>query len=330
MAGLTRILWSRAGCTFPWLAMALVLAVAACINSVIDLGSLTINTNGLFPDDVVAAMGADLQSITRHLIARITWGLASIGFSIVTVGAIGTASYVLWTCFHELSAHERVIGRVLILSCALLFIAIAIFGAQRVLSEPAVTTALRKATLHMTSATHHAVSVDSLFDKLSYAIFLLLASAAGATLLWPTKEKKSAALLRRRIARAQALLFIGAAALALRALEMYFLYRWPGAWLTGPMAQSVDEIALAVSTAYGSFYTAILASVYLPTAFVLRSRANSLADESVAGTAEDHGAWLTKSGLRFLPFQEFGRLLVVLAPLIAGGPVAKVIGLVGG
>jgi hypothetical protein len=209
------------------------------------------------------------------------------------------------------------------------FIAITLFGANLVLSEPAVTTALRIATLHKTSATA-AVSADSLFDQLSYLIFLLLAAAASAALLWPTADRKSPTVLRRRIARVQALLFIGATALALRALEMYFLYRWPGAWLTGPMAQSVDEIALAVSTAYGSFYTAILASIYLPTAFILRSRASSLADESVVGSMEDHNGWLAKSGLRFLPFQEFGRLLVVLAPLLAGGPLAKVIGLVGG
>jgi len=246
--------------------MALILVIAAPINSVIDLGSLSLDTKALFPSDPGAAVSADLASVTRHLSARITWGLTSIGFSLVTIAAVATA----------------------------------------------------------------AVSADSLFDNLSYLIFLMLAAAASAALLWPTADRKSPALLRRRIARVQALLFIGATALALRALEMYFLYRWPGAWLTGPMAQAVDEIALAVSTGYGSFYTAVLAAIYLPTAFVLRSRANALADGSGAGTAEEHDGWLAKSGLQFQPFHEFGRLLVVLAPFLAGGPVAKVIGLIGG
>jgi hypothetical protein len=309
--------------------MASVLVVAALVNSLIDLGSLTLDTKPLFPAHPAAAVSVDLPSVTRHLTARIAWGLASIGFSLVTIAAVATALYVLGSCFRELSHRDRVAGAVLIACCVVPFIAIVFLGSDLVLSEPAVTTALRKATLHQTSATA-AVSADSLFDNLSYLIFLLLAAAASAAVLWPTTDGKSPALLRRRVARVHALVLIGATALALRALEMYFLYRWPGAWLTGPMAQSVDEIALAVSTAYGSFFTGILASIYLPVAFVLRSRANSLADDAVLGGAEDHEGWLTKSGLRFQPFQEFGRLLAVLAPLLAGGPVAKIIGTFGG
>ncbi len=117
------------------------------------------------------------------------------------------------------------------------------------------------------------MEADSYFDSVSYLVFVLLAAAASATLLGPTVSKNSAAILRRRMTRMQALLFLGAAALAIRAIEMYFLYRWPGAWLTGPDAHSVDEIALAVSTAYGAFFTGILACLYLPTAFLLRTRA---------------------------------------------------------
>jgi hypothetical protein len=325
----TRLLWSKAGCALPWLTMALVVAVAATINSIIDLGSLSFHMTGVFPSDPTAAVSADLHSVTKHLLARVAWGLSSIAFSIVTVAAIATTLYVLCTCFHELSGRERVAGGAVILACAAPIIAIVLFGADSVPSEPAVTTDFRRATLHMTTATR-AVVVDSLFDKLSYAIFLLLTSAAAATLLWPTAAKTPAAMLRRRIVSIQSLLYIGAAALAFRALEMFFLYKWPGAWLTGSMSDSVDRIALAVSTAYGAFYTGILASLYLPTAFILRLRARALSDESVVGTTEDREAWLAKSGLQFSPLQEFNRLLVILAPLIAGGSVAKVISFLGG
>lgn len=328
IVGMTTLLRSKGGCVLPWLAIALLLAVAAYINGIVGLRSLSFDMTGLFPVDVDAAVRANLPSVTRHLLARVTWGLASIAFSIVTVAAIGTALYVLWACFHELSRRDRVVGGVVILCCAVPFIAIGLFGGD-VLSEPAVTRDLRIATLHKTSA-HAAVLVDSFFDTLSFAIYLFLASAAGATLLWPTTVKEPAALLRRRIARVQSLLYIGATALALRALEMLFLYRWPGAWLTGSMADSVDRIALAVSMAHGAFFSGILASIYLPTAFIVRSHARSLAGKSVVGTREDPDAWLAKSGLRFSPFQEVGRLLVILAPLITGGSVAKVIGLFSG
>ena len=137
-------------------------------------------------------------------------------------------------------------------------------------------------------------------------------------------------LLRRRISRLQAILFVGAAALAVRAIEMYLFYRWPAAWLTGNDAQDVGEIALNVSTAYGAFFTGILASIYLPTAFVLRSRAGALADQEVVDKPEQRDRWLKKAGLDLLPLQEFAHLLVILAPLIAGGPLAKVIGTFGG
>ncbi|HZF14589.1 MAG TPA: hypothetical protein VE046_01475 [Steroidobacteraceae bacterium] len=329
MAGLQKFLGSRAICVVPWLAMLVLVVIAACVNAVIDLDQLPLDTSHLFPADIVAAVSADLPSVTRHLTARITWGLTSIGFGLVALAAIGTAMYVLGSCLRELAHAERAACGWAIFGCALPFALIAGFGGNLILSEPAATEALRAATLHQTIA-HHAVSADSLFDKLSYLIFLLLAAAASATLLWPTADQKSPALLRRRIARVQSLLFIGATGLALRALEMYFLYRWPAAWLTGAPAESVDQIALAVSTAYGAFYTGILASLYLPTAFLLRLRASRLADESVPDDTEKRDAWLAKSGLEFLPFREFGHLLVILAPLLAGGPLAKVIGAIGG
>lgn len=325
MVGMTRLIGSKGGCVAPWLAMGLVIAVSAWINSLVALGSLSFDMTGLFPANVAAAVGADLQSVTKHLLARVAWGLTSIGFSLVAVATIATSWYVLGTSLQELSRRERVVGGALILCCAVPVIAITLLGAD-VLSEPAVTRGLRIATLHRTPETR-AVSVDSLFDTVSYGIFLFLASAVSTTLLWPATVADPAALLRRRIARVQALLYVGATALTLRALEMFFLYRWPGAWLTGSATEYVDRIALAVGMAYGSFFTGILASIYLPTAFILRSRANRLADESVVGPDEDHDAWLAKSGLRLSPFQEFGRLLAVLAPLIASGPAAKLVGL---
>ena len=157
-------------------------------------------------------------------------------------------------------------------------------------------------------------------------MFLLLAAAASATLLRPVEPGKPVELLRRRISRLQAILFVGAAALAVRAIEMYLFYRWPAAWLIGNDAQSVNEIALNVSTAYGAFYTGILASIYLPTAFLLRSLAAALAEQMVTDKPEQRDRWLKKAGLHLLPLQEFTHLLVILAPLIAGGPLAKVIG----
>lgn len=328
MAELPQILRSKFACMTPWIAMAVLLAAAAWINWIIQLDALPLGSARLFPADVGAAMSADLAAVTRHLTARITWGLSGIGFSLVSLAAIVTTLYVIRSCFREVAGRDRVAAVWLIGVCAALFALIAAFGADRILSEPAATTALRKATLHRTWLSH-AVEADSYFDNVSYLVFVLLAAAASAILLGPTVSKKSAEVLRRRITRLQALLLIGAAALAMRAIEMYLLYRWPGAWLTGPDAHSVDDIALAVSTAYGAFFTGVLASIYLPTAFLLRARAGALADGASVDNQQDRDGWLEKSGLKLVPLKEFAHLLAILAPLLAGGPLASVIGAFG-
>ena len=96
------------------------------------------------------------------------------------------------------------------------------------------------------------------------------------------------------------------------------------------MADLVDRIALALSTAHGAFFTAVLMSLYIPAAFVLRFRASWLAHQVVHGTAEERNAWLAKVGLSFSPFQELAGVFATVAPLIAGGSVAKLIELLNG
>ncbi len=54
-----------------------------------------------------------------------------------------------------------------------------------------------------------------------------------------------------------------------------------------------------------------------------------LADEAVADNQQDRDSWLEKSGLKLMPLKEFGHLLAILAPLLAGGPLASVIGAFG-
>jgi len=305
--------------------MAALLAIASWINWIIALDELPLRTEGLFPADLNAAMSADLASVTRHLTIRITWGLSGIGFSLVSLAAIVISVHAITSCFREVAPQVRPAGGLLIATCVVLFALIAGFGAEYILSEPAATTALRGASIRPTWF-KYAIKADAAFDKVSYLVFLLLAAAASATLLRPVEPGKPVELLRRRISRLQAILFVGAAALAVRAIEMYLFYRWPAAWLTGNDAQAVNEIALNVSTAYGAFYTGILASIYLPTAFLLRSLAAALAEQMVTDKPEQRDRWLKKAGLHLLPLQEFTHLLVILAPLIAGGPLAKVIG----
>jgi hypothetical protein len=88
-------------------------------------------------------------------------------------------------------------------------------------------------------------------------------------------------------------------------------------------------MALALSTAHGAFYSAVLMAFYLPTALVLRMRSRSLAIAAV-GQGEQQEAWLAKEGLGLSPFKEMTSLIITLAPLLAGGPATKLFGALSG
>jgi len=317
-------------CALPWLAVAVVLATTGIIDGVIDLQALDFNRATLLPGGVAGLISANLQTVARHLPARIAWGLASIGFAVMALIAMGTALNVLGACYREAGRDGRLRGAAVTVGCAVLILAIVAFhGNDNILSEPLVTEELRKATIHRTYQTV-AVAVDAVFDKTSIAIFLLLITASGAVLIWPDKTVLNDQLLRQRIGRTQSLLYVGAAALALRSFEMFFLYRWPGMWLSATDAKLVDNIASAVSTAHGAIFTGVLAALYLPAALLLRLRANALANTSGGASNEEREKWLENSGLKFSPYQAIGRFFLALAPLIAGGSAATVIDLLKG
>jgi len=324
----TRLLWSKGSCAIPWLALAGVLAVAAFINRIVDVDSLWLDAEALVPSGALENRG-DLVSVSKHLFVRLAWGIPAMGFALVAIAALAIAAQVFWSCVKDLPARERLHTIALSAGLLLLVLALAIVGGDWVLSEPTVTSSLRKATMHKTAATH-AVEVDTFFDYVACAIFGFLVSAASAILVSPRHSALSAANLGRRIGQLRMLLYVGATALVLRAIEMYSLYRWPGAWLQQDMAALVDSIALALSTAHGAFFSAVLLSLYVPTAFVLRARARWLANHVVHGNAEERNAWLIKVGLGFSPFQELAGVLVTVTPLIAGGSVTKLIELLNG
>lgn len=314
----------------PWVVITLLIVLTVWINSFLDLGSLSYRTSGLFPADISGAIGANLQSATKELVARIGWGLSSLAFSLAAIAAIGTAVWIVAACVWESSVRKQT-PELITIACLPVAITLLLNLLPDVLTEPGVTSDLRAATLHQFPVGQGAVRVDILFDQFSHLIFFCLAVAASVILLWITPDEETAAVLLGRVGRMQLLLYVGATALTLRALEMFFFYRWPGAWLTAPTsADSVDRGAVAVSVAHGAFYSAVLASIYLPTAFLMRSRANSLAKRSVSSTDETSDAWLAKSGLRVSPFHEVGRVVAILAPLITGASIGKVIGLFGG
>ena len=313
-----RMLWSNAAVVVPWVVIGVVLTLTGFVDRTIDLGSL------LFDGSVAISWGTDLTTVSRHLVARVAWGIPALAFALVALAAVITSALVLIRCLRGLKRRERVIAGAAIVLFVLAYWGVGEYGGALILSEPGITSQLRKMTMHRTSATH-AVSVDTFFDAVSIVIFILLVSAASMTVVWSPTAERNARTLKDRLDQLRWLLYVGAAALMLRAVEMYTLYRWPGVWLPAEAGRTVDRMALAVSVAHGAVFSAILLSFYLPTAVTLRLRSTWLATQSTAGTTESPDAWLAKMGLELSPIQEVVHLFVTVAPLLAGGSVAKLI-----
>jgi hypothetical protein len=325
----TRLVWARSISAVPWAAVAVVLAVTAWVNTTVDVDSLQLDIASLVPPNFPVEPAGDLPSISRHLFVRLAWGISALGFALVALGSLSMSVFVFWSCAKELPFRERNIAMILIGVMPVLLVAAAAASGDWLMSEPSITSTLRKETMHRTEATQ-AVSVNTLFDKVSMLVFLALIAAASATLISPLRTALTAESLSRRLGHLRLLLYFGASALVLRALEMYSLYRWPGAWFPAETADLIDRIAIALSTAHGAFFTAILMSLYIPAAFILRYRANWLARQAVRGTAEEREAWMMKMGLTVSPFQEVAGLFATVAPLIAGGSVTRVLDMLNG
>jgi hypothetical protein len=313
-----RMLWSNVTVVVPWVAVGVVLTLTGLVDRTIDLGSL------LFDGSAAISWGMDLPAVSRHLVARVAWAIPALGFALIALAALSASALVLIRCLRSLQRRERVVAGAAIVLFALAYWSIGQYGGALILSEPGITSQLRKMTMHRTSATH-AVSVDTFFDTVSYVIFLLLVSAASMTVVRSTAAERNAQVLKDRLDQLRWLLYVGATALMLRAVEMYALYRWPGVWLSPEAGRTVDRMALAVSIAHGAVFSAILLALYLPTALTLRLRSTWLATQATAGTTESPGTWLAKMGLELSPLQEVARLVVTVAPLLAGGSVAKLI-----
>ena len=321
----TRLISSNSSCVAPWVAMVVVLVVTSWINQHLDLGALHFETDGLIPNSALAPAQENLQSVGHHLLARVAWGVPAIGYSILACALFLTCAFIVISCFRDVRGHARLQAFALIGAAAVTLLALAIFVGSDILTEPKVTSDLRFATMHRTDATH-VVSIDTMFDRVGYCAFIALLVAASSTLVWSNESTPTPADLRLRLQQLQWLLYFGAAALVLRDIEMYMLYRWPGIWFDKEQAVMIDRIALSLALAHGAFFSAVLFALYFPTALVLRLRTKLMAADAIAGTRTAPEKWLDKQGLNFSPIRDFASLIAAIAPLIAGGTIAQFVG----
>jgi hypothetical protein len=162
-------------------------------------------------------------------------------------------------------------------------------------------------------------------NSFGFAVSLSLVLAACAILYSPNSNSAPAGLkqLSAKMKDLQAILYAGTIMLVVGILLIRSVYQWSLAFILR------DEQSIKVAETFysnllaseGGVFTLMLASVYLPTAFILRRRAGSLND--LPEQNPEREKLLKDYHLTFSFTESLPRLLAILGPLLAG-PVGEV------
>jgi hypothetical protein len=125
---------------------------------------------------------------------------------------------------------------------------------------------------------------------------------------------------------------LGAAVLVASSLQIYAMLQWSLSCLQplldggdSALYHSVERLALSFVTWRGLIYTLWLSAIYLPAAYILRSRAIALAVAADDGhSINSQHRWMEERGLSLSVTDMLPRLAALLAPLLTG-PAAELI-----
>lgn len=147
--------------------------------------------------------------------------------------------------------------------------------------------------------------------------------------------------LSRQIRASRILLSVGSALLITGVSQSAALHRWPAQEIVllkqskccedlladeakptdvQAFQATVQSTAMAISTSAGTVCSLVLAAAYLPLGLLLRRRAYDLVKPW-----ERTEAWLTMHSLGLNPTQQLGKVLLMLGPLLASGPVTALL-----
>ena len=134
------------------------------------------------------------------------------------------------------------------------------------------------------------------------------------------REREQAATrieqLQSRLRRA---LYAAAAVLSVAMMFSSALHGLALPLTTKEEQDSVRQLALSVSSAQGTAWTAILVAIYAPAALVFVNRSQRLADAGVRkGSRKAQLEWLEKHGLSRSVGEQLGTAAAAFAPLLAG------------
>ncbi|MEO1091785.1 MAG: hypothetical protein AAFX81_14220 [Pseudomonadota bacterium] len=153
------------------------------------------------------------------------------------------------------------------------------------------------------------------------ALFL---TAAAASALPPVGGWDEAALARRA-RQLRELVAIAAVYMVAGVVHMGAWTHWAVALVGDPThAPSLAALAQGVTLFWGTAFTAMIASFYVPMTVVLRRLAGEVMDATAVAT-DIRPAWLKARGLSFDVADQLPQVVAMAAPLLAG-PLSAVVG----
>jgi hypothetical protein len=155
------------------------------------------------------------------------------------------------------------------------------------------------------------------FDALSLIAVISLCFAASAV-LWRSKDLNDLEL-SRRMQLLRYLLYMGAVLLVIGVLRLSTTLNWGASFIPSESATGklLGILIPGIVSSLGTYYTLLMAAMYLPAALILRARARELVNENVEVEAE-RDSWLSNHGLTLSYVESLPRIIAILAPLMAG------------
>jgi hypothetical protein len=171
---------------------------------------------------------------------------------------------------------------------------------------------------------HGIYGLDRLVGGLSVLGLALLALAGTVLMAEVSASNMDAAAWGRQQREFRRLLYLGAALLVISVTVAKSLQQWPLSVVHDPMiGKDLQLIADQWLMMLGTYWTLMLAAIFLPLALVLNWRANDVTDAAgVSAAGANSGILTEKQPFKSSILEQCLTVIALLGPWLAGGPLA--------
>lgn len=272
---------------------------------------------------------------------RSAWALSVLLYTLAIVLALSVAGWAVWSTFRERPL-------VLLVSVGMLGLAaIGLFDALPMGDPFVLQAAVLDPTVYAVSVAGDVVHWMEVAAAIGYAA--MATAVTGAIDLSfrlaraPGDHEERAIQFAGYQRMVHTLLVVSAISLAAGSLEASMLYGWAGTMISPvPVPEGSesavayfegrDALARTMGPLIGTFYTILLAAVFVPALVLMRTAARSLGRSALgAGTHPPTiEKWLEERAIGASVNRKIASTVAVFAPLLAGGPLPAVLQAIAG